>query len=58
MSVGGARPPPFTLFTTAYKVAVYAPVETTETLPLFHLYPICSLWLDSRTTFIFASGIV
>ncbi len=45
MSVGGARPPPFTLFTTVYKVAVYAPAERTETLLLFHLYPICTLWL-------------
>ncbi len=35
----GARPPPFTLFTIMYKVAVYAPAERADTLPLFHLYP-------------------
>ncbi len=36
---GGARPPPFTLFSITYKVAVYAPAERAGTLPLFHLYP-------------------
>jgi hypothetical protein len=37
--VGGARPPSFTIFTIPYKVAVYAPAERADTLPLFHLYP-------------------
>ncbi len=39
--VGGARPrpPSFTLFTITYKVAVYAPTERADILPLFHLYP-------------------
>jgi hypothetical protein len=36
---GGASPPPFNLFTIPYKVAVYAPAERADTLPLFHLYP-------------------
>ncbi len=36
---GGTRPPPFTLFTITYKVAVYAPAERADTLPQFHLYP-------------------
>jgi hypothetical protein len=36
---GGARPPPFTLVTITYKVAVYAPTKRADTLPLFHLYP-------------------
>ncbi len=31
--------PPFTIFTITYKVAVYAPAESADTLPLFHLYP-------------------
>jgi hypothetical protein len=34
---GGARPPPFTLFTITYKVAVYAPAERADTLTLFRL---------------------
>jgi hypothetical protein len=34
---GGALPPPFTLFTTTYKVAVYGPAEREETLHLFYL---------------------
>jgi hypothetical protein len=37
--VGGARPPPFTIVTITYKVAVYASAEQADTLPLFHLYP-------------------
>jgi hypothetical protein len=37
--VGGARPPPFAVFTITYEVAVYAPAEWADTLPLFHLYP-------------------
>ncbi len=36
---GGARPPPFILFTISYKVAVYAPAERADTPALFHLYP-------------------
>ncbi len=36
---GGARPPPFTLFTITYKVAVYARAEREDTLSLFHLNP-------------------
>ncbi len=36
---GDARPPPFIIFTITYKVAVYAPSEGADTLPLFHLYP-------------------
>jgi hypothetical protein len=35
---GGARPPPFTLLTITYKVAVYALAEWPNTLTLFHLY--------------------
>jgi hypothetical protein len=34
----GARPPPFTVVTIMYKIAVYAPAEMADTLPLFHLY--------------------
>jgi hypothetical protein len=37
--MGGVRPPPVTLFTITYKVAVYAPAERADTLLLFHLYP-------------------
>jgi hypothetical protein len=36
---GIARPSPFTLFTTTYKVAVYIPAEKADTFPLFDLYP-------------------
>jgi hypothetical protein len=36
--VHGARPPPFSLFTITYKVAVYAPAEWADTFTLFHLY--------------------
>jgi hypothetical protein len=35
---GGARPPPFTLFTTTFEVAKYTQVERADTLPLSHLY--------------------
>ncbi len=37
----GARPPPFTLFTITYKVAVYAPAvrADTRTFTLFNFYP-------------------
>jgi hypothetical protein len=38
----------FTLFTITYKVAVYAPAERADTLPLFHPYPICTLWATPR----------
>ncbi len=34
---GGASPPPFTIVTITYKVAVYAPAEWADTLILFHL---------------------
>jgi hypothetical protein len=39
--VGSERPPPFIhySYTITYKVAVYAPAERADTLPLFHLYP-------------------
>jgi hypothetical protein len=30
--------------TFTYKVAVYAPAEMADTLPVFHLNPICTLW--------------
>jgi hypothetical protein len=36
--VGGSRPRPFTPVTITNKVAVYAPAERADTLPLFHLY--------------------
>jgi hypothetical protein len=39
MRVGDARPPPFTIVNITYKVAVYAPAERADTVPLFHLYP-------------------
>jgi hypothetical protein len=39
-ALAGARPPPFTLVTITYNVAVYAPAERADTLPLFHLYPL------------------
>ncbi len=35
---GCARPPPFTLLTITYKVAVYASAEWADTLTLFHLF--------------------
>jgi hypothetical protein len=37
----GARPPPFTIFTITNKVAVYAPAERADTLPLFLPYVLC-----------------
>ncbi len=36
---GGARPPPYTLVTITYKVAVYAPAERADALPVSHIYP-------------------
>jgi hypothetical protein len=36
--MGSARPPPFTIVTITYKVAVYAATEWADTLTLFHLY--------------------
>jgi hypothetical protein len=36
-------PTPFQPITITYKVAVYAPAERADTLPLFHLYPIRTL---------------
>ncbi len=47
---GGARPPPFTLFTITYKVVVYAPAERADTLPLFLLYPYMYSVLTTLTT--------
>ncbi len=39
VSVGGARPSPFTISTMAYKVVVYAPAERADIFPLLLLYP-------------------
>ncbi len=41
---GGARSPPFTISTITYKVEVYDSAERADTLPLFLLYPLCTLW--------------
>jgi hypothetical protein len=41
---GGCTPTPFQTITITYKVAVYDPAERADTLPLFHLHPICTLW--------------
>ncbi len=41
--VGGMRPSPFPLVTITYKVAGSS-WEGRDTLPIFHLYPICALW--------------
>ncbi len=46
---GGCTPTPFHPFTMTYKVAVYAPAERVDTLSLFHLYPICTLWWHHST---------
>ena len=35
----------FTIATITQKVIVYVPAERADTLPLFHLYPICTLWV-------------
>ncbi len=48
---GWCTPTRFLLFTIAYKVAVYAPVERPDTLPLFHLYPLCTLRSGKYTSF-------
>jgi hypothetical protein len=37
----GCTPTPLQPITITYTVAVYAPAERTDTLPLFHLYPMC-----------------
>jgi hypothetical protein len=43
---GGARLPPFTLFTITYKVVVYAPAPAGRyTPPCFSSIPICTLWV-------------
>ena len=39
--VGGCTP---TLFQPHVQVAVNAPAEMADTLPVFNLYPICTLW--------------
>jgi hypothetical protein len=45
--IGRCTPlPPFTQFTITYKVAVYAPAERADTLPLFHLYPYVLCGID------------
>jgi hypothetical protein len=45
---GGARPPPITsIITITYKVAVYVPAEREDILPVFHLYPLCTLLFHS-----------
>ncbi len=44
----GCTPTPFHPFTITYKVAGYAPAERADTLPVFHLYPMCTLWLRQR----------
>jgi hypothetical protein len=36
--LGAARPLYFTVATVTNKVAVYAPAERADTVPLFHLY--------------------
>ncbi len=36
---GGCTPTPFTIFTITFNVAVYAPAETVDILPLFNFYP-------------------
>ncbi len=50
--VGGAlhsaHPPPDTSVTITYKVAVYAPAEKADTLHLFHLHPIFTLWFKGH----------
>jgi hypothetical protein len=49
--MGGARPPPFTLSTITYKVAVYAPAEWADMLTLFNLYQyMYSVVLNQRQT--------
>ncbi len=40
---GGCTPTPFRPITITYKVAVYAPAERADALPVFHLYPVCAL---------------
>jgi hypothetical protein len=41
------RPHPFNLFIIMSTVAVYAPAERADTIPVFHLYPICTLYFLS-----------
>jgi hypothetical protein len=46
---GGAPPPPFTLVTITYKVAVCTPAERADTLPLFSslpLYVLCGKYFQ------------
>jgi hypothetical protein len=50
VKVGGARPPPFNIFTITHKVEVYAPAERADTLLIFLLYPyMYSVDMDKRT---------
>ncbi len=54
---GDAGQPPFTLVTITYKVAVLAPAERADTLPLFHLYPyMYSVVATPLTIFLSATG--
>ena len=46
---GVFTPTPFHSITIRYKVAVYAPPERADTLPLFHLYPIIMYSLTEIT---------
>jgi hypothetical protein len=44
---GSARPPPVTLVSITYNVAVYTPAERADTLihsPYFYSIPLCKLW--------------
>ncbi len=42
---GGCTPTPFHSITITYKVAMYAPAKSADTLPLFNLFPyvLCGL---------------
>jgi hypothetical protein len=43
---GGCTPTPFQPITIMYKIAVHAPAERADTIPLYTLYPIFTLWLQ------------
>jgi hypothetical protein len=53
MRVGGCTPTPFQPITITYKVAMHAPAQRSDTLSVFHLYPICTLcsplWVSTAT---------
>jgi hypothetical protein len=42
---GWCKPTHFSLYLLSCTKSVYAPAVRKETLPLFHLYPVCTLWL-------------